>query len=1014
MSIPSSSPSVAPGPDSEPSRSRSAFSSAIQTLERVSAILLLVLVAWAVSPECALGQSMGVLEGTVVDQQNGEPLPGANVVLRTAPDASAYAGVTTSVDGTFRMEDIESGSYVLEVSFVGYQRNRTNVSVQPDDENRVTIQLALESQSLEQVVVSASRRQEKILDAPASISVVAREEVEQQVTTSPVGAVRDAMSVDVARTGVNSREIVLRGFNNAFSGDTYVLTDYREAAVPGLDANLFAIMPLPSVDVERVEVVRGPGSALYGPGVANGVVHFFSRDPFEDPSVTVSAIGGTRAYAGAEMRAAGFVDDFGFKVTGRYARADEWMLDPDDPQDAAEIEDYRIYSDRSDVPAGRRTFVSDFNGDGSADFRLRREKDHRSMSTSGLIEWRPSSETRVALDGGYSGAKSVVQSGIGTIQSDMYGYRYGQLRVRQGGFFGQVYYNALDSGANSYVYGSGDELFDESFQWNGQLQYNTPVPSLAADLTVGIDADLVRPRTGGTVTGRFEGRDAINQYGTYAQATFSLGGKVDLTAALRGDYNNVTEQLRGSPRGALVYRFAPGNSMRVSYNRSYSAPQTKNYFLDIEARSRTIFSNPQLGEYNVVLRGIGAVDGFSFDTFRSNRGSLNPNPAVRFFVPNTTPRPGIGFRDPVSLSDYPVAPVYRAAVAFFESQKETGDLSPELTEALGSGNLDTFKQLLVQLASNADGNIRASEDNGQVVLGLLNDDARLGYDPVSAPVDIEPLGQTMTQTIELGYKGQFDRVSLEMAGYFEQKQNFIGPLRQQSPFVFLEQNFAFTNIQSTVEGSPQALDLVDRIVDETSLRSRNQVYGLLAATVSGTPSAVVQPDDAASLFNTPTEPGVQEVGGFLSYRNFGEVEYWGLEGSIVYTPADVAEWFASFSFISDEFFTNEELGEANEQLSVALNAPSFKMKSGLTFRFDSGWMFGASGEYVDGFPVQSGPYIGDVDSYMLVDASVGYALDNGLRFDVTAENVFNNEHREFVGAPQIGRLILGRVTYELK
>jgi len=77
-------------------------------------------------------------------------------------------------------------------------------------------------------------------------------------------------------------------------------------------------------------------------------------------------------------------------------------------------------------------------------------------------------------------------------------------------------------------------------------------------------------------------------------------------------------------------------------------------------------------------------------------------------------------------------------------------------------------------------------------------------------------------------------------------------------------------------------------------------------------------------------------------------------------------------------------------------------------------MFGASGEYVDGFPVQSGPYIGDVDSYMLVDASVGYALDNGLRFDVSAENVFNNEHREFVGAPQIGRLILGRVTYELK
>ncbi|WP_179862230.1 TonB-dependent receptor [Longibacter salinarum] len=984
-----------------------------RALGRSLIILMLALIACAISPFEVAAQDTGAIVGTVVDANDGGPLPGANIVLRTGPEASAYAGATASVDGEFRLEDLETGSYILEVSFVGYQKQTREVSVLPDDLNRVQIEMKLASQSLEQVVVSASRRQEKILDAPASISVIAREDVEQTVSTSPASAVRRAMSVDVARTGINSRELVLRGFNNAFSGDTYVLSDYREAAVPALDANLFAIMPLPSVDVERVEVVRGPGSALYGPGVANGVVHFFSRDPFGDPSVTVSATGGSRAYAGGEMRAAGHLNDFGFKVTGRFARADEWMLDPDDPEDIREIEDYRIYSEYYNVPDGRRVSVSDYNGDGSRDYRLRREKDHRSMSTSGLIEWRPTSDTRVAVNGGYSGAKSVVQSGIGTIQSDMYGYRYGQLRIRQGGFFGQVYYNEIDSGDNSYVYGSGESLFDESLQWNGQLQYNTILSGLNADLTVGVDADFVRPRTNGTVTGRFEHRDAINQYGTYAQATFAMGDNVDFTAALRGDYNNVTEQLRGSPRGALVYRFAPGNSVRVSYNRSYSAPQTKNYFLDIEARNRTILSNNQLGEFNVSLRGIGAVDGFTFDTFRSNRQNTAPNPAIRFFVPNTTST-GVGFDEPVSLRNYPVAPVYRATVAFFESQLETGDLSQDLIETLGQSNIETFRRLLAQVAGSADPSATANEANGSVRLGLLDDKAALGYEPVAGPADIEPLGQTMTQTIEVGYKGQFERVSLEMAGYFEQKQNFIGPLRQQSPFVYLSPEFAYQNIEQIIQSDPNAEALLQDILDNSSMTVRSQVYELLAGTVGGTPSAVVQPDNANNLLDTPTPDGVQQVGGLVSYRNFGEVEYWGVEGSIFYTPADVAELYTSFSFMSDEFFTNEELDEANEQLSVALNAPSFKMKSGANFSFNSGWAFGVAGEYVDGFPVQSGPYNGNVDSYFLVDLSAGYAFGNGLRFDVTADNVLNNEHREFVGAPQIGRLILGRVTYELK
>ena len=69
---------------------------------------------------------------------------------------------------------------------------------------------------------------------------------------------------------------------------------------------------------------------------------------------------------------------------------------------------------------------------------------------------------------------------------------------------------------------------------------------------------------------------------------------------------------------------------------------------------------------------------------------------------------------------------------------------------------------------------------------------------------------------------------------------------------------------------------------------------------------------------------------------------------------------------------------------------------------------------MDDFPVVSGPYVGDVESYVVFDVGAGYDLSRvapGLRIDATVQNVLDNERREFIGAPQIGRLALARLTY---
>jgi len=100
-----------------------------------------------------------------------------------------------------------------------------------------------------------------------------------------------------------------------------------------------------------------------------------------------------------------------------------------------------------------------------------------------------------------------------------------------------------------------------------------------------------------------------------------------------------------------------------------------------------------------------------------------------------------------------------------------------------------------------------------------------------------------------------------------------------------------------------------------------------------------------------------------------------------------------------------------------LNAPKFKTKFGFRYSRPLGASFNVAGRYIQGFPVLSGPFIGTVDDYFLLDIGAGYDLGKyaaGLRLDFTIQNLFDNDHREFIGAPKIGRMALARLTYSIR
>lgn len=932
-------------------------------------LLLLAAPAWA--------QQSAVITGRVTDAGSGQALPGANVVLSPQGSLQMAAGTATNNDGSYRLAGLAPGAYTLRVSYIGYQQAELPVTLAVGESRTVDVSLQ-PGIDLKTVVVTASRQQEKVLDAPASVSVVDTRELEQAVAPTATAALRNVTAVDVATTGVDRQEIVLRGFNNAFSGAAYALVDYRQGAVPALGVNIYGLMPITSLDVERIEVVRGPGSALYGAGVDAGVIHFFTKDPFTYPGTTVSLMGGERSLFGGMLRHAGTFSNntVGYKIVGEYTQAEDWDLDPDDPLDKAQL-------DRDLVP---------------------RNYDYEKYKVNGELHFKPSSALTVIANGGYAVSTATVLSGIGTVQADNFGYTYGQLRVQAGNFFVQAYINANQAG-ESFNYGQGDAqgnplpVVDNGKLYNAQAQYTLNLWNDRQSFILGADAELLRPDTEGTIYGRNEDDDAISETGAYVQSTTAISDKLDLTLALRGDYNNIVEELRFSPRAALVVKPSPSHTFRATYNRAFSSPGANSNFLDIQA-ARLPGSAP------IVVRGRGAAFGYTFErnaAYAGLPGSTSDLVASSLNGCFPTPTPACGTAQPVGL---PLDAVYGSVYAGISAIP-----AAQLTAILQAQGLPVNQQVVQQLVALLNPQLTRVQGFSPGALGKLNL-TTLRFDPVTDAVDVDPLAQTTSSTFEVGYKGILqNRLLLAVDAYYVQKKDFIGPLLMETPMVFVPRLSADLTaaIGAGIQGNAQLAGALAQL-GLTPAQVAALLVNLAGSSLPSatTPVAIVQPRE-----NNPGTGQVPEL--LLTYRNYGDVDYYGVDAAMQLIATDRLSFFGNVSIVNDDFFDNEELGEENTNLALALNAPKLKFKLGGDYRVPGSFSVNLSGRYSDGYPVRSGPYVGDVESYFLLDVGAGYDFSRsipGLRLDVLVQNVLNNEHREFIGAPEIGRMGIARLTYD--
>ncbi|MEF8817796.1 MAG: carboxypeptidase-like regulatory domain-containing protein, partial [Salinibacter sp.] len=134
-------------------------------------VLVIALLVGLASPAAA-AQDWGAVTGTVVDAADGASLVGARVRLRRAGAPTVVRAGQTGAAGAYAFPRIRPGRYVLEVSALGYQRRQIPLTVELGDSPSVDVELRRDPFSLETVVEAPSRRRQRLLDAPASVSVL--------------------------------------------------------------------------------------------------------------------------------------------------------------------------------------------------------------------------------------------------------------------------------------------------------------------------------------------------------------------------------------------------------------------------------------------------------------------------------------------------------------------------------------------------------------------------------------------------------------------------------------------------------------------------------------------------------------------------------------------------------------------------------------------------------------------------------------------------------------------------
>lgn len=510
-----------------------------------------------------LAQGSGTIKGRVTDESNGGPLGSVNILLK-----GTSIGTTTDEEGNFAISNVPQGEYVVIARIVGYSTKETpRVDVQQDGTTTVNVQLRDESvQAGEMVVYGASMRSERLTEAPAAVSVIEAAEIQLNAVSGQLPKLLESQpGVDIAQSGLNDFNINTRGFNSSLNRRLLVLLDGRDLAIAFLGAQEWNGLSIPVEDLGRLELVRGPASALYGANAFNGVINIQTPSPKSIPGTKVTIAGGNQSNARIDARHAAFSGPWSYKVNAGRFQGDTWSVD----RQLLKFE-YPGFSDLNNEEAQLKT--------------------RRVASTYGSarIDYDFEGGGTATGEGGMAQVEGeIFVTGIGRVQVPRALKPWGRVSYANTTFYAQLWSAGRNSSVPMLSLSAGLPLDEHSLITQGDFQCRGSILDEHLFFIGGVSARYQTVDTKGTL---MLSPRKDNASGVYAQLEYMPTEQWKFVGATRWDRSSLhNDQI--SPKVAMVWSPTKSHSFRATYNQAFQAPNLSELFLFV-LRTAT---NPRTG-----------------------------------------------------------------------------------------------------------------------------------------------------------------------------------------------------------------------------------------------------------------------------------------------------------------------------------------------------------------------------------------------------------------------------------
>ncbi|WP_417356126.1 TonB-dependent receptor [Flavobacterium sp.] len=518
-----------------------------------------------VNTPIARTQQTGTVKGQVTEK--GNPLPFASVHVKE----TGY-GISADENGKYSIK-LPQGSYTIIVSSVGYKTKERNISIKSNSDTVLDVEMENSSLNLDQVVITASRTQQRRQEAPVIVTVTnsAILQKTESISLSEGLNFQPGLRMETNCQNCGFSQVRMNGLDGAYS---QILLDSRPvfSALNGI----YGLDQIPTNMIERIEVVRGGGSALYGSNAIAGTINIITKDPVEN----------------------------NFEVNSHFG-----LIDGKEPDKALSLNGTVL---NEDLTLGLQFFGMmrdrnpyDANHDGFTEITRMENRTfgfkafHRYLNRRKLtIDFHTINEFR---RGGNELDLQPFQSDITEqIRSKMTGggLTYEFTNDNLDNSF-SLYANAQQSKNENFYGGRADDAFgnidyEESIRGFGNTQVTTYIAGgqwihtqpgfLGGRGTFTTGAEYKSEH----MTDRKPGYNAfvdqqLNILGIYAQEEWQVNKRLKLLGGLRADFHNAAqEDVIINPRVNILYDVKKNLQWRTSYAKGFRAPQV--FSEDIHAR----------------------------------------------------------------------------------------------------------------------------------------------------------------------------------------------------------------------------------------------------------------------------------------------------------------------------------------------------------------------------------------------------------------------------------------------